>query len=88
MLDENSSKRIFFYLSSASSNFYSEHTKTMKTGLIFEAHTLFRIHFRNAVWKQEYVNSVEKQKHSIHWCLVWTSCQMPVEKMNKKQSLH
>lgn len=66
MLDKNSFKYHFIYLLSASWNFYSEYIKTMKTRLIFEAHTLFRIHFTNAILKQEYINSVQKQKHSIH----------------------
>lgn len=38
----------------------------MKTGLISEAHALFRIHFTNAILKQEYISSVQnKSPHFI-----------------------
>lgn len=47
-------------------NMKHETHKNMKTGLISDAHTLFRIHFINVILKQEYICSVQKQKHSFH----------------------
>lgn len=64
----------------------------MKAGLISDAHTLFRIHFTNAILKLECIGSVRKKRKTTFISLIpylrehFARCCM--EKMNKEQPLH